>query len=522
MRVVATGDGSTRSRSRSLAASLYADVTAAVANLTDDVLGEAGASIERASDALARLRDRMHATHAILWLVEGTVARRVLRTGPGSRDQGYPLDLDGRMPSLDRLRRNGTLFCGLDEVSGIEELAPEGVSAFLAAAAAQGAGTCSVLVLGWTDAVPERDTMAFAPLRIAAALLGRAVTAPHPARQVVDLRVTRAIDALPALVWVADTEGRLIHASRQWTEACARSVAAPGTWRWVDALHADDRERAEAVFAAAVGRREGFELDLRLWSHGAYSSFGCVAAPVIDAGGGVESYVGVCVDTAARHRAESAADDIAGRLLAAQEAERSRIARDLHDDLGQQVTLLEATIEAALGRRGPSQARSVLMATRTKLREIAASIHTLAYSLHPAKLKLLGLVQTLQTLCRDVAAEAGQDVRFAARDIPSDIDEDVVLCIFRVAQEALQNALKHSGARTIDVDLSATGQRLTLRVVDDGSGFDPDGPRPGGLGLLTMRERVEMVGGALTVITARGHGTTIEASVDAKRAAVSV
>jgi signal transduction histidine kinase len=228
------------------------------------------------------------------------------------------------------------------------------------------------------------------------------------------------------------------------------------------------------------------------------------------------------VDTSARHRADAAVDDIAARLLAAQEAERSRIARDLHDDLGQQVVLLETTIEAALSGRGTGQPESVLMATRTKLRELAASIHTLAYSLHPAKLKLLGLVQTLEAHCREVAAEARQEVKFHAHDVPPEIDEDVVLCIFRVAQEALQNALKHSGAGTIDVQLSGSGERLTLRVVDDGTGFDPDGPRPGGLGLLTMRERVEMVGGTLTVSTARARGTTIEASVNAKRHVESV
>jgi signal transduction histidine kinase len=625
----------------------YADAAAAVASLTDDLIGDAAGPV-KASQALDRLRHRLQATDALLWIVDGGIARPALRAGASHRHAGRPPDIDGAMLPLDRLRRNGTVFCGVDDLSGIEELAPQGVNTFLAAAATPREAVCSVLVLGWTEAAPAGDETAFAPLRIAAGLLGRAVTTAQPSdgaltfarivqslpdsvvvvdregfitavnaawtasahrrglagpsgpgmnyvdlcrraaaggsvaatvtlkaieevrrggsfqttyeleepaddawailtispldkpaggailvhsdvaprtvadltRRLVDTRINRIVDALPGPVWIAAPDGRVIYASRHWAEMSG-TVESSHPARWLDAVHADDRARAETTFAAAVRQREGFEVDVRLWSRGTYGVFTCVAAPLVNADGAVESYAGVCVTAGGRHRAGSALDTVAARLLAAQEAERSRIARDLHDDLGQRVVLLETVIDAALKSRAPDHARSVLRSTRRRLREMAASIHTLVHTLHPAKLKLLGLLPTLEAFCRDITAEGGQRVRFAAHDVPPGMDEDVVLCIFRVVQEAVQNALKHSGATTIDVHLAGAGPWLTLRVSDDGTGFDPNGPASGGLGLLTMRERVELAGGTLTVNAAPGRGTAIEVTVNANRRAVT-
>jgi signal transduction histidine kinase len=136
-----------------------------------------------------------------------------------------------------------------------------------------------------------------------------------------------------------------------------------------------------------------------------------------------------------------------------------------------------------------------------------------SHRLHPAKLKLLGLLPTLDALCRDVSKESSVQVGFHAGPMPPGVGETTALCLFRVAQEALQNAVKHSHARRVDVHLASTPSHLILRVTDDGDGFDPLASRSAGIGLVTMRERVELAGGRLRIDSAPARGTTVEVTI---------
>jgi signal transduction histidine kinase len=147
------------------------------------------------------------------------------------------------------------------------------------------------------------------------------------------------------------------------------------------------------------------------------------------------------------------------------------------------------------------------------LQEIAAGVHELSHQLHPAKLRLLGLVATLQTLCRALSAESGIRIRWHTRGVPKNVGEELGLCLFRVAQEALRNAMKHSGATVIDVSLMATPAMMTLRISDNGAGFDPLTSPLTGLGLQTMRERVDLVGGVLAVEALHPHGTMVRVDI---------
>ena len=197
------------------------------------------------------------------------------------------------------------------------------------------------------------------------------------------------------------------------------------------------------------------------------------------------------------------------RLITAQENERIRIGRELHDDLGQQAALLAVKLDELSGNARISAARlraGVADAERL-LHELAISIHELSHQLHPAKLKLLGLVATLEGVCRDSGAS------FTAAGVPADVPEQTALCVYRVTQEALQNAAKHSGAKQIRVRLDGAGTHLALRVSDNGCGFDPASSDRAGIGLVTMHERVELSGGRLRIHTALGSGTIIEATV---------
>jgi PAS domain S-box-containing protein len=327
----------------------------------------------------------------------------------------------------------------------------------------------------------------------------------------------RTVDALPLAVAIVSPDGRVRYANAAWPDGGGASTTGQP---WTAALHPSERPRADAELRRGIenGSRVQFEARVRI-KGGGYCWMACTGTPRMSPDGTVERVLVHCSDVSARRNAESALDDLAAKLVAAQEVERARIARELHDDLGQQVAMLAMSLETLAQARQSSrhQIQKVLLDARTKLKELSGSIHSLSHSLHPAKLRLLGLVPTIEALGRDVAAESRVAVRVAAAAVPPDLADETSLCIFRIAQEALQNAVKHSGGRRVHIAIEGTGGGVHLTVEDDGVGFDPLVSQSAGLGLLTMRERAELVGGTLTVTSAPGRGTTIDAIVPARR-----
>jgi signal transduction histidine kinase len=203
--------------------------------------------------------------------------------------------------------------------------------------------------------------------------------------------------------------------------------------------------------------------------------------------------------------------DLGGRLLSAQETERSRIARELHDDISQQVALLSIDLELLDAKAaGAGQRLAVDALNRTQ--QIAKSLHDLSHRLHPAKLRLIGLVPAINGL-RGELAQSGIAVTLTHENVPPALPPAVTLCLFRIVQEALQNALKHGRARKVSVDLRASTGALILTVVDDGVGFDVGAAWGRGLGLISMNERVEAIGGSMTIGSRPGSGTRLEVAV---------
>jgi signal transduction histidine kinase len=202
------------------------------------------------------------------------------------------------------------------------------------------------------------------------------------------------------------------------------------------------------------------------------------------------------------------------RLLAAQEDERRRIARELHDHLSQQLALLAIDLQD-LTRNPPATRHELAAALHEDWRrttEIASDVHAISHRLHPSKLETLGLVTTLRAHCRDLSRKS-LTTHFSEQDLPSNVSADISLCLFRVAEEALSNVARHSGAPEAFVTLFATASDVVLRVADSGSGFD-DGEKQGhGIGLVSMRERVEALGGTFSICSTAGTGTVIEARV---------
>ena len=202
---------------------------------------------------------------------------------------------------------------------------------------------------------------------------------------------------------------------------------------------------------------------------------------------------------------------LAGRIIAAQEVERTRIARELHDDVSQKVAMLAMDIDHLWLDAAPEIQQQVnVMAERTA--EIGTDLHNLSHELHPAKLQILGLVRATQFLCRDVAARHALKIEFVHNGVPSNVPLDPALCLFRIVQEALQNVVKHSGAKDAVVSLAGTPRSLQLEIADAGDGFDMS-RLSGGLGVLSMRERVHFLDGHMTISSTPGEGTRIVVDV---------
>jgi signal transduction histidine kinase len=207
---------------------------------------------------------------------------------------------------------------------------------------------------------------------------------------------------------------------------------------------------------------------------------------------------------------------LAGRIIAAQEVERGRIARELHDDISQKVALLAMDIhQIGLSDAPGVRARANVMSERTA--EIATDLHNLSHELHPAKLQILGLVQATQYLCRDLAARHQVGIDYAHERMPSTVPPETALCLYRIVQEALQNVVRHSGARNATVRLTGSAESLELEVLDSGKGFEIT--RLGdGMGLLSMRERVNFLHGQMTMWSKPGVGTRLVVNVPVARA----
>jgi signal transduction histidine kinase len=230
---------------------------------------------------------------------------------------------------------------------------------------------------------------------------------------------------------------------------------------------------------------------------------------------------GLLLQRAYRRRAEAGLREsqrelraLTGRLLQAQETERRRIARDLHDDLNQRLALLAVELDL-LDQKPPEAARlgEKVRELSAQVRELSSVVHDLSHNLHPSKLEQLGLVACIRGLCKEQAEAHGLQVEFTHQPTPP-VPHDTALCLYRIAQEALHNVVKHSGARHAHVALGGNGDGVSLQVTDDGAGFDLRAAEGnGGLGLVSMRERLRLVGGTIAIDSRPLDGTRIDVRV---------
>jgi signal transduction histidine kinase len=218
--------------------------------------------------------------------------------------------------------------------------------------------------------------------------------------------------------------------------------------------------------------------------------------------------------TQARRLAEADLARLTGRLLKMQETERTRIARELHDDISQQLAVLALELDAlGLGSHELRQSSRVIAPLAQRVRSIAADVQRVTRELHPARLEYLGLVPAVRALGHDME-HYGLRIDVARKDWPDELPAAVALALYRVTQEALHNAARHSEADLVCVTLEGTQSTLRLTVADSGVGFEPHGMDTlSGIGMTSMRQRLRSIGGSLSVKSAPGQGTQIQAVI---------
>ena len=210
-------------------------------------------------------------------------------------------------------------------------------------------------------------------------------------------------------------------------------------------------------------------------------------------------------------RLETARREAARTALAAQEAERLRVAQELHDEIGQTLTAVTIQAERAADS-DPALASQALLRVAHAVRESLDEVRRIARELRPEALDDLGLVNALIALCSRMDAQDGPRVRRDLQGTLPAMSADVELVIYRIAQESLTNALRHSGAGSVTVSLGADARTVTLAVADDGEGMPGQLP-PGTAGIAGMRERAMLVGGRLAIGSRRGQGTEVRLSI---------
>ena len=319
----------------------------------------------------------------------------------------------------------------------------------------------------------------------------------------------------PVIIWMSDVDSRCVYVNQPWLDFTGQTLeAALAEDGWGQPIHPEDVPNIQAVYQYAHERRENFQMYFRLRrADGDYRWILSSGAPRYDGDGSFAGYVGSSIDVTERRQAEEALATINQRLTDAQEDERARIARELHDDIVQRLAGLGWRLGAACNPPPVSDsAIREIESVRAEVMALARDVQALSHRLHPAWIEVLGIAPAVRALCREISRRSGVEIVCQVEDVPDELLRKNSVCLHRVLQEALQNAVKHSRTKIVEVALRAAGDEIEMTVKDFGVGFDPGTQGHQGLGLTSMKERLRAVGGRLS-ISSQQDGTTIHAYV---------
>jgi PAS domain S-box-containing protein len=353
------------------------------------------------------------------------------------------------------------------------------------------------------------------------------------ALKISERRFASFMDNLHGFAWIKDAQGRYLYVNRLFEESLLKRLdwkekTACELWSEEIAVQYELNDRKVRETRVPLHTVEPFVQDGEL-RHALVSKF-----PIVDHKGAPVLLGGVAVDITERKQAEEALhrnqlelhqqqvqlEELTSKLLAAQEHERKRIARDLHDDVSQRLAALVLEV-ASLEHHSstvPGELTRALAPLREQLEQLSDDVHTLAYRLHPSLLEHAGLRPAVEEHVHQVSRRTGLPIHLKILDVPDVVPLDQATCLFRVMQESVQNVVKHAQATTVTVQLRGSSKGVGLSVIDNGKGFDSQDLRihQQGLGLSSMEERLRQLHGFFRIQSRSSHGTRVCAWVPCK------
>ena len=281
---------------------------------------------------------------------------------------------------------------------------------------------------------------------------------------------------------------------------------------WIHRIHPEDRDWVIAFTGKATEEQRNHEFEYRMIAADGHTVWLRNIVNVVVENGRVAEVVGISIDVSERKHAEEVLSMMSRRSVQAQERERKRIARELHDDINQRLALMSVDLEELLKKhhRLSSEVRNAVMSVSKRTIELSSDIETLSHQLHSSKLEYIGLVKAMEGFCREFGEKHAMEIDFRKQDLPNSPSQEVSVCLFRVLQEALSNAAKYSGVKNLQVELAPRSGQVHLRISDSGRGFDLEKVMEGaGLGVTSMQERVRLVNGSIEIKSKPMGGTTI-------------
>jgi signal transduction histidine kinase len=296
--------------------------------------------------------------------------------------------------------------------------------------------------------------------------------------------------------------------------------------QFIGRVHPDDREAYATTETGRTPDNPTYRISYRMlrpdggvvWLEESGHAF-------FDGKGRMLRIIGMVANVTEQKQAEEAISNVSRRLIQAHEEERTRIARDLHDDVNQRLALVAIRLQQVEQlEQSPSKSVAEVCSHLRELEQVIAEIgidvQAISHRLHSSKLEYMGLVAAARSFCNEFSEQQKVEITFAHDEISHTLPQEISLCLFRVLQEALQNGVKHSGVRRFDVELRDTSGSIDLSVRDSGSGFEvEEAMKTHGLGLISMAERLKLVDGQLSIDSQPQRGTTIHARVPLRKVA---
>jgi PAS domain S-box-containing protein len=326
-----------------------------------------------------------------------------------------------------------------------------------------------------------------------------------------EARFRLVADTAPVLIWMSGPDKLCTYFNKPWLDFTGQTFESQLGNGWADRVHPDDLNHCLATYNHCFDQRETFRMEYRLQRYdGEYRWMLDRGVPRCDLDGSFAGYIGSCIDVTENKLAETSIATVNRKLIEAQEKERTRIARELHDDINQRLALLAVEIEQSMSDTPASPAGFRRTSLSRRISEISADIQAISHDLHSSKMDHLGVLVAMRSFCKELAQQQGLTIDFIHDNLPPALSNTVSLTLFRILQESLHNALKHSEAREVKVELGCASSEVYLRVSDAGIGFDPESKSSqAGLGLVSMRERVRLINGKIEINSKPMGGTSI-------------